>query len=155
MKLIEKKEISSRLFLTAKKTVTIPEIRSFADESIGRLYQAAEELELTIVGPCEFIYFDCKGELDEPFDLRIGVPVEEKKKEHSLFTYYESPAFTCVCRDYVGSVERLGNEWALFSDDAAELGIVFHPENQAREVYKQWIAIDSEKNITELQIRVE
>ena len=151
---IEKKEMPARVFLSAKKKLTIPEIPAFANEVTDKLIKAAEELELVITGPSEFIYFGCTGNLEEQFDLQIAFPIEQKKKTHESFEYYESPAFICISQDYKGCMKNIGIGWNSLCEEARKNGIKFDDGGHVREVYKKWIDFDSEENITELQIEI-
>ncbi|MFT6907624.1 MAG: effector-binding domain-containing protein [Oleiphilaceae bacterium] len=151
---IEQKEISARIFLSAKKTLTIPEIPVFADEVVEKIFKEAEELQLVINGPCEFIYFGCTGNIEEPFDLRIAIPVEQKKTNPELFEYYESPAFVCVYQDYQGSMKNIGDGWDALCAETEKAGFRFSDGGHIREVYKKWNGFDDFQNITELQIEI-
>ncbi len=151
---IEQKKIPARVFLSAKKTLTIPKIPVFAEEVVERIFKEADELKLVTNGPCEFIYFGCTGNAEEPFDLRIAIPVEKKKTNPELFEYYESPAFVCVYQDYQGSMKNIGDGWDSFCAEAENDGFRFSDGGHVREVYKKWIGFDDSQNITELQIEI-
>jgi len=148
------KNVTEKIFLSAKTTLTIPEIPSFAEGTMCQLFAEIENLNLTVTGPCEFIYFGCTGDMAESFDLIIGVPIEAKKEDSELFEYYVSPAYTCVSKDYSGDLKGLGDAWCSFCKEAEEKGFTFSPENQAREIYKKWDTPESLDNITELQIKL-
>ena len=114
----KQKQMPARVFLSAKKTLTIPEIPMFADEVVGKMIQEAEKLGLVINGPSEFIYFGCTGDLQKPFELLIAIPIEQKKSDPTLFEYYNSPAFACVSQYYQGSMKEIGDGWNSFCFEA-------------------------------------
>jgi predicted transcriptional regulator YdeE len=151
---LEKKEVPEKVYLSAKKNLTTPEIPDFAGEVMEKLFNEADKIGLAINGPCEFIYLGCCGDPDSSFDLLIAIPIEEKVGEPELFQYYESPAYECVCQEYVGSMNDIGDAWGAFITEAETNGIVFHSDNQAREIYKSWVEFESDENITELQMKI-
>ena len=151
---LEKKEVPGKIYLSAKKNLTTPEIPEFAGEVMEKLFGEAEKIGVAITGPCEFIYLGCCGEPDSSFDLIIAIPIEEKVGEPGTFQYYESPAYECVYKEYIGSMNGIGDAWGTFISEAEENKIVFHSENQGREIYKSWVEFESDENVTELQMKI-
>lgn len=151
---IIKKEISRKTFLSAKKTLTIPEIPIFATETTEKLFEEIEKLNLKVTGPYEFIYFGCTGDLEESFELLIGIPIEQKKNESENFLYFDSAAYTCISTDYMGNIEGIGSAWCSFFEEVKKTNFIFSPDNHAREIYKRWEGLESPDNIAELQIKI-
>ena len=149
---METKQISSKTFYCAEKILTIPEIPQFAETVLEPMYKEAEVLGLAITGPPEFIYFNSTGDPKHPFHLVIGIPVTESKTSKSEFFFLEALPFTCASVEYKGSMQGLGNAWKELVQEVLAAGYL--PGNQGREVYKEWVAFESEDNITELQMGI-
>ena len=151
---IIRKEIPAKIFLSAKKILTIPEISEFAEEVVERLYGEAEKLNLAITGPSEFIYSGCTDNVEDTFELRIAIPIEQEKDISVLFEYYRSPAFACLSQDYMGSMKGIKEGWASFHAAIKKNNYSPGLGDHEREVYKKWIDFDDPENITELQVEL-
>lgn len=150
--MIETKEVPSKLYLAIRKNLTIPEIKSFAQDFLPKLCAEIEVLGLKIAGALEFMYFGIDGNPETKFDLIIAFPVSVRGAESTLFEYYESEPFHCVHLDYKGDMNGIGEAWSAFIKTIVESGLT--PTGQCREVYKIWIGDDSIDNVTELQMGI-
>ena len=151
---LKKKKVPSSVYLSAKKTLTIPEVSEFAAVHVEKLYIEADKLNLKVIGPCEFIYINCTGEMDNAFDLKVVIPIEKKGNESKVFEYFESASYECIAKEYKGSMEGIGNAWESMMNEAQSNNIALSPENHCREVYKTWLGYESNDNITELQTQI-
>ncbi len=151
---LEKKEIPSCVYLSAKKTLTIPEISEFAALNVEKLYVEADKLNLKVTGPCEFIYINCTGEMDKVFDLKVVIPIENKGDESQVFEYFESDSYLCIAKEYKGSMDGIGNAWESLINEAQSNNIVLNPQNHCREIYKTWLGYENSENVTELQTQI-
>lgn len=151
---LEKKKVPSCVYLSAKKTLTIPEVSEFAALNVEKLYEEAQKLNLKVTGPCEFIYINCTGEMDKAFDLKVVIPIDEKGNDSKVFEYFESSSYECIAKEYKGSMEGIGNAWESMMNEAQANNIVLSPQNHCREVYKTWLGFENNDNITELQTQI-
>jgi effector-binding domain-containing protein len=149
---IEKKDVPSKLYLSIKKNLTLPELKPFVQDVLPKLFPEIQALELKITGPLEFIYFGVDGNPETQFDLIIAFPINARGAESSLFEYYESEPFYCAHIDYQGSMNGIGEAWDVFVKEIVDSGLI--PTGQCREVYKNWIGDDSYENVTELQMGI-
>jgi len=151
---LEKKEVPSCVYLSATKTLTIPEVSDFAAANVEKLYMEAQKLNLTVSGPCEFIYINCTGEMDKVFDLKVVIPIDKKGDDSEVFEYFESSSYECITKEYKGSMDGIGNAWESMMNEAQANNIALSPQNHCREVYKTWLGFENSDNITELQTQI-
>ncbi len=146
-----KKNIPATLYYCAEKKVTLAEMPQFAKEVLEPMYDDMEEAGIEITGPPEFHYINVEETGDKPFQLIIALPVAEQKTTGSFF-FMQSEPFACLSIDYKGSMEGIGDAWTKLVEKALSENYLL--ANQGREVYKEWEAIQSDNNLTELQIGV-
>ena len=149
---MQRKQIPARICDYTTAELTMAEIPAFADEAGEPLFQSAQENQLVIVGPTEFIYLNAGGDPAKPFQLIIGLPVRSEKTNTDAFGFLETPPFECLSVDYKGPMQNIGQAWKDLLRQVLEAGYL--PANQGREVYKDWHAFDAEDNVTELQMGV-
>lgn len=148
---MEKKHVPAALYYCAEKTTTFDDIPGFAEGLMKRLYQDLKTAAIEITGPPEFQYFNVDPTGTKPFTLIIAIPVKEKKTAGAFF-FMEADPFTCLTKDYHGPIQGIGDAWMALVDEALDEGYLL--QNQCREIYRQWVDTDSEKNLTELQVGV-
>ena len=146
------KQVPSKFFFCAEKSLTVPDIPGYAESVMELLFKDAESKELEIVGPPEFIYLNTNEDPNTPFQLVIGIPIKESKAINSDFFVWESMPFACLSIDYKGSMLNIGKAWQELVAQVLNEG--WQLSNQGREVYKEWVSFESEDNITELQMGV-
>lgn len=146
-----KKDIPATLYYCAEKTLTLAEIPEFAQEVLESMYDDMEDAGIEITGPPEFQYFNVDPTAQKPFQLIIALPVAEQKEAGSFF-FMQSEPFPCLSIDYKGSMAGIGEAWMDLIGKA--MGESYLLANQGREVYKEWEGIESENNLTELQIGI-
>jgi len=151
---LEKKKVPSCVYLSAKKTLTIPEVSEFAALNVEKLYIEADKLNLKVTGPCEFVYINCTGEMDKAFDLKVVIPIEKKGDESPVFEYFESASYVCIAKEYKGTMDGIGKAWESLMNEAQANNIVLSPQNHCREIYKTWLGYENSDNITELQTQI-
>ena len=146
------KRVPSKLYYCVEKELTTPEIPEFAAKTSEALYMAAESQKMGIIGPVEFIYLNCSGDPDKPFQLIIAIPIKETKQSKNNFFFLETMPFDCFSTDYIGPMINIGKAWEELAEKVLAEGYKF--SNQGREVYKEWVSHESEKNVTELQMGI-
>ena len=151
---MEPKNVNAQIYFCFKTTTTLNKLHEIADQSVDSVYSEAKELKLDVTGPIQFIYFNCSSDRDKPFQLFIGLPVKEMLPlQNSLFSYYESDAFTCYTHIHPGDISVIGETYAGLYQELYKNGI--QPGNQIREVYTKFVDVVSSENITEIQIGIE
>ncbi len=149
---MERKQIPARIYFFAAGELTAAEIPAFADKTVEPLFQSAQENQIEIVGPSEFIYLNAGGDPAKPFQLIIGLPVRAPTSTADAFGFLETPPFECLSVDYTGPMPNIGRAWEDMLRQVLDAGYL--PANQGREVYKDWHAFDAEDNVTELQMGI-
>ena len=149
---MELKRVPSKLYYCVEKELTIPEIPEFAENNSEALYMDAQSKKMGITGHMEFIYLNCSGDPNNPFQLIIAVSVDEKKPSQNNFFFLETMPFDCISTDYIGPMMNIGKAWEALADQVLNEG--YKLSNQGREIYKEWVSHESEKNITELQMGI-
>ena len=149
---MEIKQVPPKIFFCAEKTLTVPEIPKFAGLVLEPLYEDAASLGLKIIGPPEFVYLNTSDDPNKPFQMIVGLPANEGKSTEGEFYFWETVPFACVSIDYKGSMMNIGKAWQELVGQVLKEG--WQLSNQGREVYKEWVAFESEDNITELQMGV-
>src|SRR5204863_663678 len=92
------KDVPAQLLLSiSAKLGGIPEIPAFAQKQMPMLYAKAKALGAQIAGPEVFIYhFQPGGSMQ----LRIGIPLREKKGDAGEFEYFTTAPVKCACANH-------------------------------------------------------
>lgn len=144
---ISTKELPAQLLLSiTTKLSSFAEIPAFAQKQMPQLYAKAKALGAQISGPEVFIYH---FEPDCSMQLRIGIPLHEKKAEAGEFEYHTTATVKCACAIHNGSMKTIGASWDALTHEMKNLEQEF--TNECREVYLVWKDFDSAENVTELQ----
>jgi effector-binding domain-containing protein len=146
---IERKSIPAATVTEAVATLTIPEVPAFAEKIIPMLLTEIENRGMAVTGPCVFTYEGCDGSLDTAFSLRVALPVDACRGQ-GAFECVEIPAQECLSTEYRGPMNGIGPAWSAFTPLAMQQGLALQPVG--REVYTNWVDMDSQENLTELQI---
>jgi effector-binding domain-containing protein len=150
--MIAQKIVPSRLYLSTKKNLTLPEIPAFA-ETVIPIMSEARLLGLGITGALEFIYEGSDGTPETQFDLTIAIPIQAMQAASSQFQYLSTQSFPCVFLEYQGSIHDIGAAWHAFFALVLKADLIL--TGQCREVYLQHsLDLRSAGNITELQIGI-
>jgi hypothetical protein len=150
--MIAQKIVPSRLYLSIKKNMTLPEIPAFAETVIPKLMSEARLLGLGITGALEFMYEGSDGTPETQFDLTIAIPIQAMQGVSSQFQYLATQPFPCVFLEYQGSIHDIGAAWHAFFASVLKADLIL--TGQCREVYQHWVDLGSAENITELQIGI-
>ncbi len=146
---IERKSIPATTVIEAAAMLTIPEVPAYAEKIIPTLLAEAENRGMAVTGPCVFTYEGCDGSLDTVFSLRISLPVDACRIQGG-FDCVLIPAHECLSTQYRGPMRGIGPAWSAFTPQAMRQGLALQPVG--REVYVHWVDLDSQENLTELQI---
>ncbi len=146
---IERKSIPAATVIEAAAMLTIPEIAAYAEKIIPSLLAEAENRGMAVTGPCMFTYEGCDGSLDTVFSLKISFPVDACQGQ-GAFDCALIPAHECLSAAYRGPMTGIGPAWSAFTPLAMQKGLAL--QGVGREVYVHWVDLDSQENLTELQI---
>ncbi len=146
---IERKSIPATTVIEAAAMLTIPEVPAYAEKIIPMLLAEAENRSMAVTGPCVFTYEGCDGSLDTVFSLKVSLPVDACRGQGS-FDCVRIPAHECLSTAYRGPMKGIGPAWSAFTPLAMQQGLALRPVG--REVYVHWVDVDSQDNLTELQI---
>ncbi|MGE4441051.1 MAG: hypothetical protein AB7D27_06135 [Desulfomicrobium sp.] len=146
---IERKKIPATTVIEAAAMLTIPEVPAYAEKIIPMLLAEAENRGMAVTGPCVFTYEGCDGSLDTVFSLKVSLPVDACQGQ-GAFDCVQVPAHECLSTVYRGPMKGIGPAWSAFTPLAMRQGLALRPVG--REVYAHWVDLDSQDNLTELQI---
>ncbi len=110
--------------------------------------------KLNPTGPSIFVYINCTNDPKLPFQLTICQPIETPSDYSGTLDLKTLAEFSCVEKTYTGSMDTLGsNGWEPL------MGSIMKDQtditNEMREVYTEWVSLESEENIIELQVGLE
>ena len=108
-----------------------------------------ESRGMAVTGPCVFTYEGCDGSLDTAFSLKVSFPVDACRGQ-GAFECVEILGHQCLSTQYRGPMKGIGPAWSAFTPLAMQQGLALQPVG--REVYAHWVDLDSQENLTELQI---
>ena len=147
--LIERKRIPSSTVIEAVTTLTISDVPAYAEKIIPMLLAEAESRGMAVTGPCVFSYEGCDGSLDREFTMKVCFPVDACRGQ-GAFACADVPAHECLSTTHRGAMNGIGPAWSAFTPLAMRQGLALQPVG--REVYVHWVDLDSQDNLTELQI---
>ena len=149
---IQEKNVAARTFFNIEGTTTLKDIRNYAHPQTEKLFAEMKRLNLTPIGPIEFVYFGATADVQRPFTLQIGFPVAEKGDCGSEFQFSEDKEFVAVSHEHKGSLEEINDLYtALFETIYAQN---LQPGLEVREVYHQYTAFTDPANVTEFLIQL-
>jgi len=148
---MEKKFIPAKKYFAIRTVTTLNEIQKVAMKETDHLKDQIKKMDLEVVGPMEFIYFDCTEDKNKEFTLEIALPIKEVKGEiPSGYSLVLHEPFNCIVHEHKGDVSDL---FSVYDKIFSEMwNNSLRPTNQVREVYKKYFDPFSEDNITEIQV---
>ena len=144
-------QLPARLYYCAKKELAITDIPFFAEEVMDDLQHDLRVAAVDITGPPEFHYFDIDLTGARPFYILIAFPVT-KRCDTGRFSFLETEPFSCLTTEYRGPMAGIGEAWSDLVNRTLAAGYLL--QNQGREVYREWLGFESDRNLTELQLGV-
>ncbi|PXF29254.1 hypothetical protein WH50_21795 [Pokkaliibacter plantistimulans] len=147
---VELQEIPAFTGVALRKTMTLKQIADFAGEALPVIHDDMKRLDLHCAGPAVFIYYGADGSADTEFELVVVQPVVAAGGALERCEYYHASAFKCATLEYVGPMSGIGEGWHQLVAAVHAQGR--HPSVECREVYDHWVALDSDENVTTLQM---
>ncbi|GEM_PF-3464197 len=133
-----------------KETTTLRKVSEVADREIPKMYEEIQKIGLKEVAPMQFRYLDCTADLDKEFTLEIAIVVDAKMEYSGKYDFQEWGPLKCASSVFKGDLNKIGEEYDKIFPELIKNGK--QPSNEIREVYTQYIKMDSPENITEIQI---
>lgn len=88
--------------------------------------------------------------MEKSFTLQVALPVKEEKSVGEGFSFKQVAPFKCLAYDYKGDVSQMAPAYEMLFQHIGDHQI--QPNDEIREVYKQWVDLSSSDNITEIQL---
>jgi len=116
------------------------------------LYQYAGEQNLEITGPIYWIYYGSDGNPETEFTLEIALPVTSTTLDNDRFSIKTLEPFKCVNEVLYGSWANIP---AVYTDlISGALEAKYELSGITREVYINMDFLNSDNNITEVQLGI-
>ena len=144
-----KKTIKPFYFLYGQVKIKYEDIPVKGVAIMDKLMAFAEKKKIKASGPVVWMYEHIGNGKTV---LRAGFPVKDGKVDPGKFKLEKMEPFVCAVAEYKGAMPEIMEAWEKLNIAIEKKGLV--PINHTREVYKKWIAFDSKKNITDLQIQI-
>lgn len=147
------KEVKPINFLYFRTSTKVNELGRFVGIVARELYRDAVFNDLEITGPVYWNYFGFDGDESRPFILEIALPLSELPRHYTgKFQIKRSDPFHCVSIVHEGSWYDMPKGYAKLKEFISANSLVPNAEN--REVYLNIDFINSQGNITEIQIGI-
>ena len=147
------KTVPAKTYLCHTQKTTLAKMMEKIGEQVDDLYQAVAKHGLEKAGAIEFIYLDCNGKQDDPFVLKIAIPVKATAiVNDETFKLEETSEFKCLAYMHKGDITEIGGVYESLYGTILGQGV--KPTNQVREVYEKFVSLHSPDNSTEIQIGV-
>lgn len=144
---IQKQTSDPFWFLFGETETDFPGIASSGGKIMDGINAYVEAQGIQPAGPVIWMY-DHIG--NGKVKLKAGVPVPEGVQGNENLKVVLQPAWEHMSTLFHGSMEDIGKAWDDFTGEVGKSGLT--PKNINREVYRKWVAFDSQENITELQV---
>ena len=158
--LLTTKNLPETTVVAVTRQVTISEISPTAEVCVPELYQAAKNANLSVIGPCTFIYDGCNSDGTTPIYLTIAIPVDAPPDtvitDAAIADIHicQLPPCQCVCIQHTGGIDNISDTYQKIFEQANSKNIKLHCEH-TREVYHHWVDYDSTDNQTEIQVAID
>ena len=147
------KTVQAKTYLCHTQKTTLSKMMEKIGEQVDDLYQAVTKHGLEKAGVIEFIYLDCNGKQDDPFILKLAIPVKAAAiVNDEQFKLEDTSEFKCLTYIHKGDITEIGSVYESLYENIWGQGI--KPSNQVREVYEKFVSLDSPENSTEIQVGV-
>ncbi|ARU54217.1 MAG: GyrI-like domain-containing protein [Pseudomonadales bacterium] len=108
---------------------------------------------ITPAEPMIFVYQGCDGSVDKPFQLRICQPVTNKIDYQGQYQRTELEPFDYVQQRYIGKCSEMGHKgYEPFIAAVQKAGLQL--TDQCREIYTEFFGVESNDNVTDIQLGV-
>lgn len=128
---------------------TLKELHTFSAQP---LYKEAIRLQLNIVGPVHWIYYDVRADPNHRFQLDITLPVDRIEGEPAGCQFNEYPSFRYVGTTHLGPWDTLSTVYSPLISQIHQAGLELN--GVFREVYIFWDMNHPTYNRTDIQIGI-
>ncbi|QDU32353.1 Bacterial transcription activator, effector binding domain [Poriferisphaera corsica] len=156
---ITTKQIPNMTAIAITRKVTIDQISTTAEACVPHLFQVAEAIHATVIGPCEFIYDGYLNDETSSTYLTMALPIQPGPTDGPIdglspeIHICQIPACSCATLQHLGSMEDICSTYKAISDHADKENLHLNKAH-FREVYHNWVDYSSPNNITEIQVAI-
>lgn len=148
---MEIKNVDPKTVFFYAGSATLKTISEIANREIPKLMEAAQKLQIKEVAPMEFHYYGCAENPETEFDMEIAMVVEKPLHDYRGSYHFKTTSpFKCAVTLHKGALNKLGDTYNQFMPEIFKSG--HQPSDENREVYTVYETMDSENNITEIQV---
>ena len=116
------------------------------------LHNEAVRLDLTVIGPIQWIYTGVNGDETNEFQLEIVLPISQPGSPSDQFTYQVFPSFRCTSYTYTGSWSDMGELYNILFAQLYRDG--YQSDGRVREIYSTVDFENPANCVTEIQIAI-
>jgi effector-binding domain-containing protein len=131
-------------------TTTLKDVGQYALVVAKKLYAEAARQNILPVGPVYWLYYDCNGNMSDPFTLEIALPLESAPTQESEFPFKELPPFKAVSYFFDGPWEKIFEAYDRIITWTKSNG--YSLTDNFREAY---IYITNDYKLTEINVGIE
>jgi effector-binding domain-containing protein len=129
---------------------TIAKIGEVAERVIDEMDAAIEKSGNKCEGSVTFVYINATADMNKPFKLQIGVPVQKGGVEFGDFKVRQLASAKAATVLFSGSLQHLHEVYqTLYSSIFSHR---HQPTEEMRETYFNWEGADSPNNVLQLQV---
>lgn len=135
------------------RTLTLPEVAAFRDETVPDMLNDAEAWGLVATGPWTFVSHNLPQDTETTFELTICRPIEAGGEYAGEYQIVELPGFLAAVAEYEGPLSGIYADTyaplleSLLTGDAPLSG-------EVRELYHVYTEPESPQNRVEIQIGI-
>lgn len=146
------KQVQPISFLFFRTETKLEELGNFFHVA-NELYAEALKHNLSITGPIHWHYFGFMGEASKPFTLEISLPVAEVLSGYDgQFHFKRTEPFNCVSLIHEGNWLAMTGSYQKIVEYAMQHQLT--PTGVNREIYVNVDFVNTEANVTEIQLGV-
>jgi len=120
-------------FLYVTRRATIRTIAEIAGTEVPKLFDAIKAANIQERGPVIFIFHGMTGAPDQPFDVEMGMAVEENVVPPDGYETVELKPATCATVLYSGDMPNIGHAYEKVFPAMSAAGLT--PSGETREYY--------------------
>ncbi|MGH7176817.1 MAG: hypothetical protein ACREJC_05495 [Tepidisphaeraceae bacterium] len=136
-------------FFTTTQT-TIAQMSPVVTKMMQDLGAAVGEHSVHVMGAPVFVYKGATGEMDKPFTLEVGFPVDSATKPVGEFKVRELEPMRCATVLFSGPMAQIGQAYQQVFPELFAAGL--QPSGESREMHVYWEGLESPNNMVLIQI---
>ena len=149
---VDIQRISAFTYASVHARTTMARLQQTIGVLMPRMTAAVEKGTVHPSGAMVFTYKGATGEMEQEFELQVGMFVDRPVAAGSGVESSEEPGLKCATLIYRGSLAHLKEAFGKLYEEIGTRGLT--PLPISREVYLYWEGPDSPNNIIQLQAGV-